>query len=99
MEFDGLHGRGHRLGVWVELLEKVLDVLDTEQTVHILEHLGLVGREERGEETFVSTPSALKLASSAGLAGATLDGHRVIITHSDRHRGIGSDRVAIAVVH
>ena len=72
---DGLHGDGLLGVVGAELLEEVLDVLHTEEAVDVLEHLGLIGREEGRQEALGRAPPSLVLASSAGLAAATLYGH------------------------
>lgn len=96
VELDGLHGDGLLVVVGAEVFEEVLDVLDSEEAVHVLEHLGLIGREEGGQKAFRGATPPLVLASSAGLAGATLYGHPLILIRSNSAASISLVVVAYA---
>lgn len=78
VELDGLHGDGLLVLIGAQLFQKVLDVLHSEQAVDVQEHLRLIRREEWRQEAFRGATPPLVLASSAGLAGATLYGHLFI---------------------
>lgn len=68
----------------MNLLSDLHYVGDAVQTVCVLEHLGLIGREVGRERAVLSAPSSLVFARSTGLACASLDRHcRVECTFID----------------
>lgn len=78
MEFDGVDR--HRPLMRMELLEKLLYVFNSEQSMNIVENLRLVRREEGCKKALRVAPSPLELARCTRLPTATSQSH-----HSERN--------------